>query len=67
MGYILHSRLCGSAFRSGFPCAVTASLGLEGTCVQLVELPMDSGQGWSQQDPDKRISCFPPAPISFPS
>ncbi|OBS58255.1 hypothetical protein A6R68_10616 [Neotoma lepida] len=40
---------------------MNASMGLEGTCAQQLELPMDSGWGLSQQAPDKLLSFFLPA------
>lgn len=42
MGCVFHAWLRGSACSSGFSCGVSASMGLQGICAQLVELPMDS-------------------------
>lgn len=45
MGCIFHAWLRGSACCSRFSCGVLASMGLEGTCDRLAELPMDSESG----------------------
>lgn len=60
MGCVFHAWLRGSACCSGFSCGVSASMGLEGICAQLVELLMDSGWGDCPSTP--LLSCCDSSP-----